>query len=55
MDLFLLQELQEIEEKELENKIRADKALEAEAAARNASKRDLINRADSIGNSERRR
>lgn len=54
MDLSLLQELQDIEEKELEAKIKAEKRAEAEMAARTAGKKDLINRANTVGNSERK-
>lgn len=54
MDLSLLQELQSIEETELENKIKADKKAEAEMMNGKEGKKDLINRASSVGNSERK-
>ena len=53
MDLSLLQEMQEIEEKELENKIRVEKR-EAEMGNK-TGKKDLINRAHDIHNSERKK
>lgn len=54
MDLSLLQEIQELEEKELEAKIKAEKRAEQEMQVRNAGKKDLINRASTVGNSERK-
>lgn len=55
MDLCLLQQFQELEEKELENKIKKEKAMESEMNSVRGGKRDLINRADSVKNSERKR
>lgn len=55
MDLSLLQELQVAEEKEVEAKIKAEKKAEQEIAARSAGKGDLINSANSVTNSNRRK
>jgi hypothetical protein len=55
MDLSLLQELQSIEELELENKAKAEKRAEAEMVNRGAGKKDLVNKASSVSNSERKR
>lgn len=53
MDLSLLQELQDLEEKELETKILAEKKIEAGMSNKTSGK-DLINRASAVGNSERK-
>ena len=55
MDLSFLQEIQELEEKELEAKIKAEKRAEQEMAVKNAGKKDLINRANSVSNTERKK
>lgn len=54
MDLCLLQQFQEIEEKELEEKLKKEKALDAERMG-NSGRRPLTNRADSVRNTERRK
>ena len=55
MDLSLLQEIQEIEERELENKIKAEKRMESDLGNKQGGKKDLINRAADVHNSERKR
>lgn len=54
MDLALLQELVTIQEKYVEEKTKADKRAAAELKARTGNG-DLINKADSITNSRRKK